>query len=521
MRRRRAHQRRSGALSLIPVAMVWAILFGMSSAVAQPVSFTDADGDALMRRTDPGNDGPLNQLNHRLPDIVQMRLGKYAPYIPWADRFAGEWLSSGDYVRFDVVFSGLINPPGPVGFDDEFPTYDPFAYGASPVYGFIEFDVDADENTGGELEHPQFRYLANAGRFGGIPDEPRFAERAVLMGSTLDGDFSTAPFAERSGEEFHLALLGEEMQTRTIIIEKSGGDPAVFEAGETWDLTGNFFHRAHGFEDFAFKCILRPGPYTPQTKIRFSHDVATNRTTVSLVYSLTNAACAQFSGTNYTPGPNDGCDNNHNSIEEALYDLQFSAMYADPYKKSMPEFQLIEGWQFCNMSEAMDPANWRVCALVGSAYEVLQPWGARFVWTDIYPNVRAGDFNGDGLVNGEDVFSLLDYVSKHDGEAGFDEDKIATNKVIDIIDFGPNFCAYDTGYDGVVNQADRVVLGDKNLDQILEVSDVADFVQGLLQPQVYTNSHSGISPQSRGDVNGDGVLDGRDIGGFVQLLVNP
>lgn len=496
-------------------------LLPASNAPAQPVVRTDAAGDAMIRRTDQGNDGPFNPLNHRLPDLVEIRYGKFAPTVPWADRFNGTWLVTGQYVRIDLVFVGLINPPGPIGYDDQFPTYDPFRHGPNPVYGFIEFDLDADENTGGELDHVHHRYLANAARFGGIPSEARFAGRAVVLGSTLDGPFNTAPQAERSGEEFHIALQGENIDGYTVAVEKQGGNPALFEEGEVWILDGDLFHRAHGFEDFAFKCITRPGRYMPDTKLRFEHSTSTNRTTVSLVYSLTNAACAMLQGQSYTPGPNDGCDDNHHSIEEALIDLQFSAMYADPYKQSMPEFQLIEGWESCDISAAMNPANWRVCALVGSAYEVQQPWGEKYIWTDITPHVRAGNFNGDVQVNAQDIADLADFLSKNDGAPGYDEDKNGSNGVIDIINFGENFCAYDTNNDGLITAADGVILGDKNLDQILEASDIADFVQGLLQPQAYANSHNGIPPHSRGDVNGDGVVDGRDIGGFMQLLMAP
>ena len=424
-------------------------------------------------------------------------------------------------MRIDLVFVGLINPPGPIGYDDQFPTYDPFRYGPHPVFGFIEFDLDADEDTGGELDYVRNRYLANAGRFGGMPSEARFAGRAVILGAMLDGFFTTEPQAERSGEEFHIALHGEAIDSYTVAVEKQGGNPALFEEGETWILNGDFFHRAHGFEDFAFKCVQRPGRYTPDTKLRFEHSAATNRTTVSLVYSLNNTASAQLLGESYTPEPNDGCDTNHNSIEEALADLQFSAMYADPYTRSMPTFQLIAGWQFASISAALDPSNWRACALVGSAYDVQQPFGAKHIWTDLVPNVRAGNFNGDLQVNAQDITDLNDFIAKNDGAPGYDEDKNSSNAVIDIISFGDNFCAYDTNYDGYILDADGVVLGDKNLDQMLEASDIADFVQGLLQPQAYANSHNGITPHSRGDVNGDGVVDGRDIGGFIQLLMAP
>ena len=263
-----------------------------SSAVAQPSVLNDAAGDAMIRRTDQGNDGPFNPVNHRLPDLVEIRFGKFAPVLPWVDRFNGTWLVTGQYVRIDLVFVGLINPPGPIGYDDQFPTYDPFRYGPHPVFGFIEFDLDADEDTGGELDYVRNRYLANAGRFGGMPSEARFAGRAVILGAMLDGFFTTEPQAERSGEEVHIALHGEAIDSYTVAVEKQGGNPALFEEGETWILNGDFFHRAHGFEDFAFKCVQRPGRYTPDTKLRFEHSAATNRTTVSLVYSLNNTASA-------------------------------------------------------------------------------------------------------------------------------------------------------------------------------------------------------------------------------------
>lgn len=504
------------------------ILLAASSAHAQPTSIADPGNDAVIRRTDLNGDGPIDPQTQRLPDIVQIRLGNFSPNAPAADRFDGVWDSMGGFARIDIVLDGLINPPGPLGWDDEYPMYDPFMYGPHPIFGYIEFDLDGDEDTGGELSSPQYRYLGNVARFGGLPSEARFLDRAALHGFAFDNDVTTAPFVDRSGEEFHLAFIGEEVSTVHVEQESPGGDPAIFEAGETWEVEGELFHRAHGFEDFSLSCFPRQGKYEPKVYLLFAHDVTSDTTTISLVYPLQNAGSAALISPTEPVQPNNGCDRSsgggveeQNSIEEALDDLQFSATFADPFDRTLPNFQLIAGWEFNSIAASLDAAGWRVAALVGTAYGVAQPDGSRFAWTDVYPNARTGDFNADNLVDNSDVAQMNAAISAWDGDPLYDEDGNATNGSLDWPGFAADFCVYNTNYDGFVDAADAVVIGDLDLDQAVDVSDIDDFIQALIDPGVYTDTHNGADPVVRGDLDGDGNLNGADIEGFVSLILGP
>lgn len=485
---------------------------------AQPVIYTDPIGDAVIRRTDLGADGFIDPQIQRLPDIVEMRIGAFAPIQPDDDRFAGVWDSAGGYVRFDIVLAGLINPPGPLALDPVFPVFAPFTSGLNPIFGFIEFDVDADENTGGELSDPNFRYLGNVARFGGSPSEARFANRVALDDSAFDGDVTTPPFVDRSGEEFHLVLLGERISGIEVEQESAGGDPAIFEPGESWIAGGKLIHRAHGFEQFALMCFNEEGSYEDETKLRFAHDLATDRTTISLVYPLTNVGSAAFSGPTQPVEENDGCADGQSSIEEALEDLQFSASIAPPGSRLLPEFQLIAGWEFNTVADHLDPAAWRITSLLGTAYGA-QEAEALFIWTDLAPNPEMGDFNADGLVDAVDTAQLNTFIATEDGMTG-DEDGIVNNNV-DLWYFAPNFSLFDTDYDGLVGPQDAIVPGDMDLNQLVEFDDIDDLVQALLDPAAYSAAHGGVDPLIRGDLNVDGLLDGRDIKGFLNLILGP
>lgn len=510
---------------------LWAMitmLAAASSTHAQPTTLSDPDNDAVIRRTDLGGVGMIDPQTHRLPDIVQIRLGRFTPTVPDADRFDGAWDNMGEFARIDVVLSGLINPPGPLGWDDLFPVYDPFLYGPNPIFGYIEFDLDADENTGGELKSPDFRYLGNVARFGGLPNEARFLERAAPDDSAFDDDITTSPFVDRSGEEFHLAFIGEEISQVEVKQESPGGNPAIFEAGETWEIEGELFHRAHGFEDFSLLCFERNGKYEPDVYLLFTHDLASDTTTISLVYPLQNAGSAALISPTEPVQPNNGCAQASSgtieeqfSIEEALDDLQFSATYADPFDRTLPDFQLIAGWEFNSIAGSLDPAGWRVAALVGTAYGLAQPDGSRFAWTDVYPNPSIGDFNADGLADNNDVGLLNSFIAAFDGNPSYDDDGNSTNGSLDWEGFAEDFSMYDTNYDGFVDATDAVVIGDMDLDQTVDVSDIDDFIQALLDPGVYTATHNGIDPLVRGDLDDDGNLNGADIIGFVTLILNP
>ena len=252
-------------------------LLSLSAQAQIPyVTSSDTIGDALIRRTDPGGNGPVDADLHRPIDLSEIRIGAWQPADHTIDLFDGEFDRNGPYLRLDLVLDGLVCPPG----DTDPERFRPFQYGANPIFGFVEIDIDRDVQTGGELAAPEFRYLGNIVRFGGMPSRPDFADRVAADGTALDGEFLTPPFVERHGEEFHLAFLGRALVGS--IEEVVGNGDEIFEEGETWVVEGHGFHRAHGFEDFSFI-----GEYEPDTYVQFKHLIEEDVTIVSLVFLRT------------------------------------------------------------------------------------------------------------------------------------------------------------------------------------------------------------------------------------------
>lgn len=505
------------------VARGWMLVFAwaipsMSAMVAadEPQVFVDPRGDIRILKTDDGANGLLDPANQQLPDLLEIRVGAFEPTAPSVDPYAGVWNDWGDFVRVDLVLDGLVNPPGTLGWVG---FYDPLKYGPNPVYGYAELDMDADEDTGGELEYTTYRYAGVVGRFGGLPVDPRFAGRIAVDFQAFDGDIETGPFVEKSGEEFHIALVGEEIDQVNVLVEAPGGNPAIFESGEVWDVCGDLFHRAHGFEDFAFMCFSDPGKYEPVVCLRFAHETTADTTTISLVYPLTNEGSAEMAGPGKLVERNNGCDSDQNSVQEALVDLQFSAENADPLDRLFPEFDLIEGWEFKIPADHLDPAAWRVSACLSTGYAGSEPGGAKFVWTDVLPNVTTGDFDGNGQLDGADQSALSAYILAHDGNANFDDDGDRMNGSIEIHNFASSFILFDTDYDGFVDATDSVIKGDMDLNLLVDFDDVDDFVLALTDPDSYASSHGGVDPVARGDMNGDWLIDGADIAGFADTIL--
>lgn len=508
-----------GRAKAMTLALALIVIPANRATASNPRVIADPEDDTVIRRTDSGNDGPVDPMLHHLPDLTTIRIGRFTPMVPHADRFDGDWQTSGAYMRIDLEFKGLINPPGPVGWDSRDPSYDPCKYGPNPVFGYVEFDIDADADTGGELDYPQYRYLGQVGRFGGYPQGPEFVDRVAIDHGAFDHLVQSPPYCDRSGEEFHLVLRGEETDEVEVVHEKPGGDEDTFETGETWVMSGDFFHRAHGFEEFAFQCADRPGRYKPEVELQFRHDVSSDRTIVSLVYPLTNAASAALRCPGTSTQANDGCENNQNSITEALTDLVFSAVNASPQDLADPEFQLLATWAGKSPDSFQDPTLWRLTCLVGTAYDVQQSGSARNVWTDIWPNVDPGDFNGDAMVDQADETLLNEYVDLTDGDTFYDTDP-TPDGVVQCNGFAYYFMLYDVNYDGIVdaNDLNGIVIGDMDIDGDVDVDDIDDFVLALLDSAAYSASHGGEDPLPRGDFNSDGALDGLDIEPLIAAL---
>lgn len=169
-------------------------------------TYFDLANDARVRRTDLGADGALGD-GAVLPDLISITSGGWSPASPATDPYTGVWVESegADILRIDIVFEGLINPPGTLGLG---PTiYDPFAFGPSPLYGSIEFDIDDENDTGGECSGAaNFMYLASVGRLGEVPGTS-IEERMAREGEDLDSSFASEPQYERNGARLCVAIL--------------------------------------------------------------------------------------------------------------------------------------------------------------------------------------------------------------------------------------------------------------------------------------------------------------------------
>ncbi|HOW73319.1 MAG TPA: dockerin type I repeat-containing protein [Phycisphaerae bacterium] len=503
------------------VALILSGLLPPAAAHADRVTSQDTHGDAVARRTDAGADGFIDPVNHRLPDLLSWTIGTWKPGNPKIDPFSGTWANTGDFFRLDLVFEGLVNPPGPVGCCGE-AAFEPFRYGPCPVSGYIEIDVDQDADTGGELEWFSLRYLGNTSRFGGLPRQASISERAAIDARAFDGNLVTPPQVERSGEDFHLELVGWE--TSASQIERSDTSDWLFGTGETWVLSGCFFHRAHGYSPFSSACCrtgVSIGNYEPPVKMQFSHVSMSDRTTVSLVYPLTNAGSASMAGSGVVE-PADALFTNQNSVSEGLWELVISAFAATSVDRSLPEFALIAPWEHKNPDEYLDPARWRVTMLLGSGFT--SPEDALFVWSDLYPDVKTGDLNGDGNADSADLGILDAYLLQNDGDPSIDADG-QINGSIEIVGFGPSFSLCDLNYDGLVDSDDGAMIGGSlssraDFDHDGDI-DMVDF--GHLQVCLTGGSGTGLfGPGCRNaDLDRDFDVDQDDIGVFVQCASGP
>lgn len=480
-------------------AVTSGVLFA-AAASAQVKVYNDPEGDAVVRRTDSGNDGPLDPRTV-LPDLVQVRLSGWLPDNPVADPYTGRAIDSDDahLFRLDVVYRGLVNPPGPLGLGGA--AYDPFRFGPSPVYGSIEFDVDRDRDTGGETRQVATnRYLANVARFGMLPDDS-IAENAALSGVGWDyeGDCYDNPRFHHTGVDFLLAFCGCYNVT---IVSSTGDGDNTFEAGETWIVRGRFFQRSPGYQ--CASAVFNgsaPGLYDPWVRLRFAHDIATDRTTVTLVYALDMQGAAALAGS--SPQGIDKNVANHTSIAEGVDDLVDGAEGRNVGQLTGCCRQLAIDWEGREPDDATDVSRWRVYALAGTAYA--QEQDTLFVWTDVGFDEVLGDFNNDGMVNDLDAAAFDAALSMLDGTP-FDADG-AIDGVVHIANFGPNFSVYDLNGDGVMNSADRDIIAlpacraDWNGSGALDSQDFFDFLIDFFN--------------TAADFNADGVTNSQDFFDFI------
>ncbi len=442
-----------------------------------PVVSYDAWGDGAPRRTDLGADGPLDVPLHAVPDIVGHRVGRWQPAQPDIDLYHGCWHPQGLFFRFDIAFAGLVNPPGMLALSDI--VYEPFFFGPHPVFGFVEFDMDANINTGGDTQTPQSSFLGNVARFGTLPMDPASADRMAARGDEIDASLLTPPFVERSGEDFHLALFGDLAES---IVHAQGNGDMFFEAGDVWLVRGRFFHRAHGYE--MFSSSNGDGSYAPRVDLRFEYIAASDVTQITLVYALTNLGAAQQLSVPFEPP--DGTDANLSSVHEAMHDLTASVQAIPPAHplRSDPAFALIAEWESQTPAAALAVDTWRLNAIVSMAYAQEDPFGATFVWTDAIGDGPPGDFDDDGLVTLDDVAAFDAFLATNDGRYPIDDDGLVDGRVT-IAFFGPNFDVHDLNYDGTVDAFDKasmVIRGDLDGDLDMDENDLLLFTVVLADP---------------------------------------
>ncbi len=487
----------------------------------------DPSGDAALRRTDTGNNGPI--LTHtELPDITRLVLSRWQAPNPVTDPYTGTVVPQtqpAHLARIDLVAKGLVNPPGSIGLAGP---YNPFQYGVSPIYGFIELDVDQDIDTGGEFEcnGAQFRYLANVARYGRRPNGALGARAAV----SREDDYSNCnppPFQElrphgRSGGDWVLTFCGchevHLVAEQPVLPNLPNG---IFEAGETMRVVSRFFQKIGGY-----KCASgitgggTSGPssnfqYDPWVEMRFSHSTLTNETTMTLVYPLDPDGAATLTG-QPVQAMNFGFSwfgppqfpliplqpNNHHSLAEGLMDVIFGASIATGNCSV-----LMNRWFGDDPLNAqfLNPTLWKARGIVGTAY--VFPEDSFYAWTDTMFVEMPGDMNADGLKNSADRVLIQQRIAQRDG--GPKDCDGLVNGTVMICDFGRNFDLHDATGDGLIGPLDisYICPADFNGDAQLTVADFNAF------QFAFTNG------DPRADFSADGQLTVADFNAFQLAFV--
>lgn len=511
------HGVQSGFVSAGLVALAAALAPGAPSmpavpdvpALAEPFVETDPRGDAAAHRVDahaPGSPLPVI-VGQGMPDLIGVSLAAWQTPTPAADPYSGSisYAPAPDLARIQITFAGHVNPPGTLGLGGQ--PFLPFRWGISPVYGFIEIDVDTDFDTGGETgAAAESRYLGVAGRFGGRVGTAR-QSRQALTSQDIDRNFYSAPYYERSGADWLVAFCGCFETTR--LVERVGNGDQTFDPGEQWIVRGRFLRRAGGYQ---LASIMTGGSgvglYDPWCEALFVSDPggpgpSDDRTEVTIICALTMAGAALLSDEPEEPIDTDA--SNHTSIEEGITDLIDAANAGG---LTGPAAVLTMGWAGRTASNYLQPGAWRATAVVGTAYPA--PGPNLYMWTDIgFDHLRA-DFNGDRAVSLNDQSQIRAYIIAHDGAA--DDADGAINNSVSIPMFASGFMLYDLNYDGVINGTDvndpafplviPVLPGDVDNDGVVALPDIAMIIGSWGQQ---------VDPYMSGDADGDGVVDLADI----------
>jgi len=417
-------------------------------AGASEGTYVDPKGDAVLRPTDRGGAGMVHP-DAVLPDIVSLTTMGWQPFSPASDPYRGTVVGSeGAHIfRLQAVFDGLVNPPGTLGFAGQ--PFDPYRFGTSPVFGFLELSVDRREDTGGHLgASAESRFMANVARFGSRPHDS-MGQRAATSADDYDRSIFTGPQYERSGADWSLSLCGCSAVT---LVREIGNGNGLFEAGETMIVRGRFFARSEGYiGPSGMRGGSVDGAYDPWVELRFDHSTASDETTITFVGPVTNQGYGQLAG-RPTPPINFRADDGW-SIEEGVTDL------IDAYRRATGEaYVLYEDWEGRDIEDSLEPDRWEATALVGTSYT--DPFvDGLFVWTDVGFDLEPGDLNGDSSVGLIDQAILRNWVYANDGGA-FDGDGVKNGVV--VVDRTPfNFSIYDLDSSGEIRHRDLAIYGDR------------------------------------------------------------
>ncbi len=455
--------------------------------------FTDAADDAVLRPTDAGGDCAVHP-DGVIPDLLEVRIRGWQSPTAATDPYSGSAREGrgASLFRLDVTFAGLLNPPGTLGAGGT--TFDPFAFGPSPVYGNLEIDIDRSSSTGGELgSSARSRYLTNVARFGHRP-YGSIASRAVEWSDQIDSDFYTSPQFERSGADWSLSLCG--CNSVTIVTEGGNGN-GIFDAGETWIVQSRFFKRSGGYQ--AASGVFggsQPGLYDPQVKLRFEHDIGTDRTTVTLVWAVNAQGAALLTGQPQQAYDQSIAAGNHASVAEGLRDLIIGAQGGNGGPLSGPVATLTNGWAEEELSDEnlTDPTRWRMTALFGMPCAT--EGEAYFIWTDSGFNETFGDCDGDEIAGPADQAIMQTVIQTEDG--GPRDLDSAVDGIV-TVGTGETWSYFDLNGDGIISGADIALLdapclADWNSDGLRTVTDIFAFLASWFaqEPRADIDGQSGI-----------------------------
>ncbi len=458
--------------------------------------FTDAVGDAVIRRTDSGQDAPL-PMGFEPIDLLELRVEGWETSTPQTNPYNGD-STGGDanLVRIQIRVAGLVAPPGPIGLDAS--PYAPYLFGDRPLFGYIELDVDDQKNSGGEfMPLAKNRYLANVGRFGLSPFGSISDRMVRNAAEDLDSNFNTEPQFERSGGDFALAMCGCFTPS---IITQDGNMDSNFDAGETWIVSGRFFER---FVAFAPESGLFGGSdfglFDPVVELQFKHETSVDETTITLIFPVTNEGAAELLG--QSEQSVDSNVSNQTSIAEALDDLIYGADYA---VGNLGE--LTQPWEGRQKEDYYRPRQWGASALIGTASLVKDPT-AFFIWTDTGFDEIHGDLDDDDLVTESDTQIIEDSIALLDGTAS-DADGVVDGDV-EIVDYGPNFDLRDLNGDGIISD-DDILAPDCPADLTGEGS------LNFLDVSAFLSAYSAMDPAA--DFVVDGQFNFLDVSAFLSAF---